>query len=119
MNKARQAKPSTDLTVQELEAMAAEFDAEFVADTFGPPPPEVRARLRRAKQKRGRPRTGRGSQAISVTIEKTLLTQVDALARRQKTPRAQLVARGLRAVLAAEQQARRGPHRKRPSRAAP
>ncbi len=102
MSKATCSKPSSALTVEELEHIAAEFDREFVADTFGPPPPEVRARLRRARQKRGRPRRGAGSQAISVTVEKTLLRQIDALARRKKTPRAQLVARGLRAVLAAE-----------------
>lgn len=105
MSRVIRQKPSTALTVRELDRMAAEFDREFVADTFGPPPPAVRARLRRAKRKRGRPPTGNGSQAISVTIEKTLLKKVDALARRRKLPRAQLVARGLRAVLAAERRA--------------
>jgi hypothetical protein len=89
-------------TTEELDRQSAEFHREFVADTFGPPPPPVRARLRRAKQKRGRPRTGAGSQAISVTIEKTLLAEIDALVRRSKTPRAQLIARGLRFVLAAQ-----------------
>jgi hypothetical protein len=103
MSKATRCRPSTTLTADELERMAVEFDREFVADTFGPPPPAVRARLRRAGRKRGRPRRGGGSQAISVTVEKSLLRQIDALARRRKTPRAQLVARGLRAVLAAEE----------------
>jgi hypothetical protein len=110
MRKATRSKPSTALTPQELDRMAAEFEREFVADTFGPPPPAVRARLRRAKRKRGRPCTGAGSQAISVTIEKTLLAQVDALVRRSKTPRAQLITRGLRFVLAAHKHNGRKPH---------
>lgn len=91
--------------------MAAEFDREFVADEFGPPSPDARARHRRAERKRGRPRAGDGSKAISVTIEESLLRRVDALARRKKTPRAQLVARGLRAVLAAERRGGRSRRR--------
>jgi len=41
------------MTEEERDAMVAEFDREFVADTFGPPPPAVKAQLRRI-QKRGR-----------------------------------------------------------------
>jgi hypothetical protein len=111
MRKATRSRPSTALTPQELDRMAAEFEREFVADTFGPPPPGVRARLRRAKQKRGRPRTGAGCRAISVTIERTLLARVDALVRRSKMPRAQLIARGLRFVLAAHEHRGRGARR--------
>jgi hypothetical protein len=95
-----------EMSRSELDEIAAEFDREFVADTFGPPPPEILARLRRMK-KRGRPRVGAGSQAISVTVEKTLLRRIDQVARRRRTTRAQLIGRGLRAVLAAEEAAAR------------
>jgi hypothetical protein len=104
---------SSSLSTAELERMAAEFDREFVADTFGPPPVEVRTRFSRAKRKRGRPRLGIGTQAISVTIEKTLLRRVDALAKRRNTPRARLIACGLRALLRAEEL---GARRKRSGR---
>lgn len=102
MRRQAREKRIDEMTRSELDQMAAEFDREFVADTFGPPPPEIVAKLRRMK-KRGRPRVGAGSQAISVTVEKTLLKQIDRVARRRRTTRAQLIGRGLRAVLAAEE----------------
>lgn len=94
--------PGKELTEAELEKMAAEFDREFVADTFGPATPEAKARLRRAKRKRGRPRIGAGSKAISVTIERALLREIDRIAKRRHTTRAKLIARGLKAVLKTE-----------------
>jgi len=87
---------------EELAEATAEFEREFVADTFSPPTPAQEARWRRAARKRGRPRIGRGVKVISVSVEKQLLARSDALARRLKVRRAALVARGLRAVLAAE-----------------
>ena len=101
-SKKTEAKPVKKLTNAELEKMSAEFDREFVADTFGPPTPEAKARLRRAKRKPGRPRIGAGSKAISVTVEKTLLRQVDRIAKRCGTTRAKLIARGLKAILKEE-----------------
>ncbi len=80
----------------------SEFNHEFVADSFGPPSPRSRAKWERAKRKPGRPREGKGAQVISVSIEKGLLEQSDGLARKMGISRARLVARGLRAVLAAE-----------------
>lgn len=102
LKKQTEAKPVNKLTDDELEGMSAEFDREFVADTFGPPTPEAKARLRRAQRKPGRPRIGAGSKAISVTIERTLLARVDRLAKRRGTTRAKLIARGLSAILKKE-----------------
>lgn len=107
MSNPSRTKAAAKLTRAELEAMAAEFDREFIADTFGPPPAKVVTQLKRAAGKRGRPRIGDGTRAISVTIEKSLLKQIDALAKRSSTPRTQLIARGLRAVLAVESPRRR------------
>ena len=106
MRKQTRERRMDEMSRSELDEIAAEFDREFVADTFGPPPPEILARLLRMK-KRGRPRVGAGSQAISVTVEKTLLRRIDQVARRRRTTRAQLIGRGLRAVLAAEEAAAR------------
>ncbi len=89
-------------TAAELGKMSAEFDREFVADTFGPPTSKAKKRLRQAKRKRGRPRIGAGSKPISVTVEKTLLSRIDRIAKRRKTTRAKLISRGLRAVLREE-----------------
>jgi hypothetical protein len=95
----RRTKPHTAMTTAELREATAEFEREFVADTFGPPTPEKRAQDRRARRKRGRPRVGRGAKTISVTIEKGLLAKADRLARRLGTSRAALIARGLRGVV--------------------
>jgi len=94
-------KPYWEMNAKELAAATAEFDKEFAADRFGPPPPRARARWTRARRKRGRPRVGKGVAVISLSIEKTLLQRADALARRQGVSRAQLVARGLESVLKA------------------
>lgn len=91
--KRKRNKPSYD---------TAEFDREFVIDEFKPPTPAARARWERARRKRGRPVEGKGAKVISVSIEKGLLERSDRLARKRGITRASPVARGLRAVLAAD-----------------
>lgn len=90
------------MTGAELAEAVSEFDEELVIDTFATPPPEARARWQRAKRRRGRPRAGRGARVVSVSVERSLLERSDQLARRLDVSRAELVARGLKAVLAAE-----------------
>ncbi len=89
------------MTTEELDAMVAEFDREFVADSFGPMDNKAKERHQRAKKKRGRPRVGAGSQMVSVTIEKRLLKKVDRLAKRLGVSRAKLIAVGLLKVMKA------------------
>jgi hypothetical protein len=79
-----------------------EFDRELVAETFGKPPAEQRALFEAARRKPGRPKEGRGAHVISVSVERELLQRSDELARALGITRARLVARGLKAVLAAE-----------------
>lgn len=83
------------MTTLQLDSMVAEFDREFIADSFGSMDAKSKARHRQAKKKRGRPRVGAGSQVISVTIEKRLLRRADRLARRLGISRAKLIAVGL------------------------
>ena len=98
-------KPYWEMTTRELAEATKEFDKPFAADTFKPLSPEMRERWERAKRKVGRPKEGRGVRVISVSVEKTLLAQSDALARRIGVSRAALISRGLKAVLAAQGQA--------------
>lgn len=93
-------KRYTEMNAKELAAATKEFNAEFVIDTFGPPPAEAKTRLDSAR-KRGRPRKGAGAKVISVSVEKGMLDRCDALARRLSISRAALIGRGIRAVLAA------------------
>ncbi len=84
-----------------LDAMAAEFDQEFIADTFRPLTPAERRQWERMKR-RGTPSAGKDETVVSVSIDRNLLRAADRLAKAKKLTRAKLVARGLRALLAAE-----------------
>ncbi len=95
-------KPYRSMTREELAEATAEFDREFVADNFGHPTADARELWQRAKRKPGRPRLGKGVKVISVSLEKGLLDEADKLAKSKGVSRAGLIARGLRAVLAAE-----------------
>jgi hypothetical protein len=96
------AKPHWEMNGKELAAATAEFDREMVVEEFRPPRRESRARFERTRRKRGRPRQGEGAQPVSVTVERRLLAQTDALAKDLGLTRAGVIARGLRAMLAAE-----------------
>jgi len=90
------------MNAEELERATKEYEREFIIEESRPLSPEGEKLWRRAKNKPGRPRMGKGAKVISVSVEKGLLVRSDALARKLKVRRAQLIARGLRAVLAAE-----------------
>src|SRR3972149_4261865 len=92
-------KPYWEMTTAELSKATAEFDREFVGKTFKKPTTAQKARLDRAKRKRGRPQLGQGVQVISVSIEKELLKAVDKLAKNKKAKRAEFITCVLRAVL--------------------
>jgi hypothetical protein len=102
MKKRRTARPHWEMNGKELAAATAEFDREMIVDEFSPLTRGSRARFERVRRKRGRPRQGEGAQAISVTVERRLLAETDALARVRGLTRAGIIARGLRAVLPAE-----------------
>jgi hypothetical protein len=92
-----------DLTDAELDKLVEDLDDEFVADKFRTLTPAERRLWQRAKRRKpGRPVEGDGAQVISVSIEKGLLKKSDQLAKKKRISRAKLIARGLRAVLAAE-----------------
>lgn len=93
------AKPFWKMNSKELAEATAEFDREFIGDTFGPPPQEALARWKRAKRKRGRPRQGLGVKVISVSLEKQLLKQSDAFAKKLGITRAALISKALRVVI--------------------
>ena len=97
-------KKYSRMTQAELARATAEFAKEFVADTFGPPPKEAQDRWKRAKARRGRPRKGEGARVISVSVEKGLLERSDRLARKLGITRAELIAWGLQASLAAAEE---------------
>ena len=92
-------KPYWEMNTDELAAATAEFDRE---DLSSPVPlrGEKLRRYQQAKARRGRPRVGKGSKAVTVTLERGLLDRVDRVARHRRTTRSQLIATALVAELA-------------------
>jgi len=74
----------------------------MVAEEFGPLPREQDLGGGRRAGNPFRPRQGQGAKVIWVTVERNLLARSDALAKNMGVTRAGMIARGLKAVLAAE-----------------
>lgn len=87
------------MNTEELAKATAEFDKEFIADTFSPLRPEDRALWERAKRKPGRPRVGQGVKVISLSVERGLLRDCDALAKRMGMRRSAFIDMSLRTYL--------------------
>jgi hypothetical protein len=102
MSRKKTLKPYWEMTTEELREATKEFDQEFVAERAKPLTPEMKARWERAKAKRPRTADGDTEQTIAVRLDKTLLERCTALAKKKRLTRDALVARGLRALLAAE-----------------
>jgi hypothetical protein len=91
---------------EEKERIYQEIDAESPEESLARSRPLNASERRqwqrfkaRAKANMGRPKVGQGAKTISLTVEKTLLKEADAYARKHGMSRAQLVAQGLRAIL--------------------
>ena len=95
-------KPFTRLTSKELGEATAEFDTEFVVDSFGDPPGDLMPLWARAVGEVQSLEASQGITVVRVGLERELLTRSDRLARDKGLSRANLIARGLKAVLAAE-----------------
>ncbi len=102
MTQKRTTKPYWEMTTAELREATKEFDEEFVAEKSRPLTPEEQALWEKAKAKDLRAADGETEQTIAVRLDKALLKRCTALARKKRVSRDALVARGLRALLAAE-----------------
>ena len=102
MSRKRTPKPYWEMSTKELREATKEFDEEFVAEKAKPLSPSMRSRWERAKAKPRGNNDGDGQQTIAVRLEKTLLEQCSTLAKRKRISRDALIARGLKALLAAE-----------------
>ena len=102
MTRKRSPKPYWEMTTAELREATKQFDEEFVAETSRPLTPEEEALWEQVKTKRPRAADGETEQTIAVRLDKSLLDRATALAKKKRLSRDDLVARGLRALLAAE-----------------
>jgi hypothetical protein len=102
MKTKKSTKPFWEMTTAELREATRQFDEEFVGDKAQPLTPEMKARWERAKAKGAAIENGSTEAHIAVRLEKTLLKRCIALAKKKRLSRDALIARGLRALLAAE-----------------
>jgi hypothetical protein len=99
------------LTSRKIQAMSDAERAKLIADIEAESPEDRLARSkplnaeqpatwnRIKKNLGGRPMIGKGSKMVAVTIERDLLKQADAYAKKHGLKRAQLIAHGLRRVI--------------------
>ena len=91
-------KPYWEMTTAELREATREFDKPMPGLPGKPLTAADRRLLHMAKRK-GRPRIGLGAEKIRVSLERGLLLQTDAAAKKQHLTRSQLIAHSLRATL--------------------
>jgi hypothetical protein len=82
-------KHPEDMTAAELVAATKAFDKSFIFEKARPLNRAERAQERRLR--RGRPRIGKGSKKISVSIESGLLKKADTYARKNGVNRSKLI----------------------------
>ncbi len=88
------------MNTAELAAATAEYDKPWTGPGLpGKPLTPAQHRRASARAKAGRPKIGAGTQIVRVSIERSLLRQVDAFAQRHALKRLQMVAEGLRLVM--------------------
>jgi len=90
------------MTTEELEDATRQFDKPLVIRRSRPLTPAEKEQWRAAKRKRGRPTIGRGFQRISVSMERGLLKQVTALAKKRRVSRSRLFAQAFEKEVANE-----------------
>jgi hypothetical protein len=94
-------KPYTEMNTRELAEATCEFNEPFVMDRGRPLNAKERLQHRRAAQRgRGRPRIGGGSVRVNFTIGRELLKSADAMAKASGRNRSELLADGLKLLLA-------------------
>jgi hypothetical protein len=99
MRKKNTRTPFLKMTPEQRTRAAREFAREIRFEETRPLSEKGKLLWLRAKRGRGRPRVGRGSAKVLVTLERGLLEEADDFARKNRISRSALVAKGLRAVL--------------------
>jgi hypothetical protein len=87
------------MSAQELDAEVARFDHEIRHDEIKPLTPAMKASLRKAKTRGGRPQSRRGSRRVSITVEQELLDRADRYAKSNSLSRSELIAKGLESII--------------------
>lgn len=92
------------MTPEEHQRLMDQFESETPEQRrarYKPVSPATQARLDRFVKKMGRPKLGKGTRVVSVSVEIDLLERADAYARKAGLKRAELFTQGLKSVLPA------------------
>lgn len=94
-------KPYWEMTTAELREATKQYDREELG-LPGKPLTKADRKLHEeaARKGAGRPKVGQGAQRVLVSIERGVLKEADAAARKLHITRSQLVTRGLREMIA-------------------
>jgi hypothetical protein len=92
-------KHYSEMTAAHLREATQEYDREWTGPGLPGKPLTATDRALHRKA-RGRPMIGKGAKIVPVSIERELLTRADAFAERHKLKRSEMVAQGLRLVMA-------------------
>ena len=99
-----------EMTSDDFEALSDAEKEQIWEEIDRQTPEELRAKSRplnaaerrqwkRFQKKVGRPKIGRGTTNISVSLERGLLREVDLYARKRGVSRSELIAQGVRAIM--------------------
>ena len=102
MKPRKTSKPYWEMTTAELREATKEFNEPFVFEKSRPLTAEERALWEQVKAKGESAANGKPEAHIAVRLDKALLERCTALAKKKRLTRDELIARGLRALLAAE-----------------
>ena len=86
------------MSAKEFAEATKEFEREIDFEETRPLSPENRKWWNRAKRG-GRPKVGKGSRPVLITVERGLLERADAFARENGLNRSQLFAKGIEALM--------------------
>jgi hypothetical protein len=98
----KKTKAYWEMSTKELAEVTKQFDEPFVIDKSRPLTVLERGQWNRLKRRKGRPKIGKGFQRICVSMEKGLLKQVNALAKKQGLSRSSFLAQLCEQALARE-----------------
>jgi hypothetical protein len=87
------------MTAVQLREATKQYDREYTGPGL-PGKPLTSADRATHRKARGRPMVGKGAKIVPVSIERGLLKRADTFAQRHKLKRSEMVAKGLRLVMA-------------------
>jgi predicted GNAT superfamily acetyltransferase len=90
-----------ELSDAEKDAAVAKFDAPTDLAATRPQTAQSKALHARARRKAGRPVVGRGATVVAISVERSLLEQIDAFARQHGMSRAAMLAMGAKRLMVA------------------